>query len=476
MRNWTGALLDGGRDPGGPSHRVPSPPPGWDADPGEDAVEMSANRFAAASRRQPQAIVDAIELGLISARPSLHRAGQRRWTVRVRLGDTLSAIVQRLLQEWVRLPDVEAFRWFRAVMRLANLDTGDYPDAWIDDYLSLPDEYAFSDDGGELRPFAFGRPTVMFALGRRIAQRRDGHSRVPLAAAITGDVRTALAAALGKDVPALVGTCLEPVVGKELKAPTPRMAARLLSMEPGQARDVAIADCCDAVENAGIVEESEIPLCHYRMEIVLRGVAPGDVRAFRNRIKAYLKGRILKWTAPHARVKDVYAYMAADTRMVAWAEESTGELREWLLANRPRPPRDAGFYALLERYHGKLAGKGLKGRKRRSDPIAESFDDMQGECEAAYAAVREFEAECAKGHLAAGDEPEFAFSYPAALPGPFGRDTGRTMLVNLRSITCDGLMARVMERFEPDRWASPSCLRTAGAGRSTIPPSRRGAS
>ncbi len=447
---WQGGLLQGERDPGGPHHAPLAPPVGWDPDPGAGAIEVAAEVFARNSGVSRRAVEEALDIGLLSRRRETGARGRVQCLIRVPHADeTLGRIIGRLLANWVKLANISDMMWFARSMRLGRFRLSDYPDAWIDDFLALPNDYARAEDMFEMKPLVYGLHRDLMDFSRRVTARRDGFLRMAHVAPLRGDVRKALKAGLGADVPDLAGTCLERTVGKALTAPTPQLAARLLAMEPGVARDVAIADCCDAVANCGLEDESSIALAHFRMAIVLKGVARGDLREFRRRVKAYLAGRIMRRLGPYAREHDVINYMACSRRMEVWAGEEIPErLRTWLMENRPIVPRDRGFYAMIDRHHERTERKGLKRRKARSDPIAASFDDTLAECEANYAAIVEFDGECAKGHAAAGDDPDFAFSYPTAIPGPFGRDTGRVMLVNLRSVTVEHLMELVRGRFD----------------------------
>jgi len=436
---------------GAPVHEPLRAPAGWDPDQGSDAGDVSLHQYAAASERDDRKVREALAIGLIAGRllPARHGDTREFWRIptsewRATMGD----VVRHLLSNWVPLRSLADFRWFDRVLTIAGFPLSCVPDEWLDDFLALPDDYAHSGTEMELRAVLTGSQEELWQIAYRIALRRDGAANIKRVPPVEGDVRTALLGALSPDVPPVVGNCLERSVGSHCRVPTPIMAARLLAMRPGPMRDAAIVDTCDAVENAGLVEETAIPLSHYRMGIVLRGVEPGDERGVRRRIKAYLKGRILPGTRLGPKVDDVYNLMAQERRMLLAAHEPVPEeLKLWLLANRPSVPRDRAFYGMVERIAAKLAAKGLRSRKARSDVIADNFDDTLAEGEANLAAILELEREAARGHEHAGDDPDYHFSYQTGLPGPYGRDTGRTMLVNLRSVKVGHLLSRINGRI-----------------------------
>lgn len=418
-------------------------PAGWRPEAGR--FEVSAHAFARANGREIIKIYEGIILGFLPGGNVVRKVPggvKAIWVVHLETPEQrLSDFLDRLVTNWPGLRSIAEFRWFDRCLEVCGVGSSfEVPDSWVDDYIALPDAHDFDNTLNELRSVRSGLTGDLIKLGRRIELRRHGVIGPEWIAPIEGDPIALLSEVLGKDVPELTFTCLEPIVGAARPKPSPHLVGRLISIE-GPMRDVAIADTCDAMANCDLVRDFSIPLMHWRMSKVLSGVERGDHRCLRRRIRAYLDGRILRTVPPRARVSDVFGWMACEARMSQWASEPVSdELRDWLLENKPEVPRDLGFLKMVLKAEARVTAAGKRGRKVRSDLIAAGFDDWLAEAEANHACASLAKAEFAKAHAAAGEEPNYRHSYAAPLLDAQARDTGELMLVNIRSVSVSWLM------------------------------------
>lgn len=431
------------------------PPPEWDPEPPGVVVEEAAFAFARRSGRGANIVCQAILIGFVPG--SVRRMGTRlSWTVRLSdPADTIDTFMDRLDALAPALASVGDRRWYNHARRISGRTKDKVPDHWIASCAVLPDSFDGDMHESEIAALITCSRDEACRVGREMATLRTGLVRMRRVEPHVGDVRAALLDALPPKTPEFIGTCLERNVGKHMEAPTAEQTARLLSIGPAY-RAMAIASMADALANAFLARVETVPLGLYRMSVVLERARRGDLREVRRRVAAYLRGRILPGVSDWARLDDVYQWLAAESRMRAWAAEgSTPQaLKTWLLEVKPDVPRDRTFVKGLERYHDRLR-EGATGRRRvRADPIADNFDLYLAEADASLADASAIEREAALAHAAAEAAGEVDHRFAVELPvrdAQFG-DTGAKMLLNLRSVQVGEQLRRLLKSRGPELW------------------------
>lgn len=420
-------------------------PTWWSPAPLSGVYRERAAIFARRSGKSGRGVKIAILNGFLPGEV-VNEGGHLAWNVLLSgKRETADDIVDRFLASAEHIANGRELRWAcDGLKQLGRLEP--IPDLLTKAYSQLSDSFEGDTHESEINAVMLCSRPEAFRVGRDVSRIRTGFARTRRMPPLEGDVRKALADALGPEVPELVGTCLERQFGESVPAPTAETAARLLAIGADY-RPFAIATSCDALANAFLVKEGDIPLAHCRMSVVLAGVSRGDRREIRRRIKAYLDGRILRLVPPWCRVSDVYEWLASERRARLWAEEVTtpAPLREWLHENMPEVPRDRGFMKMVEWHHDRLRAGATARRRVAADHIADNFDEMLAEMEAIAEDCGTIHRSTMAAHAAARQDGVNELKFAIALPVRSGASarTSEELLLDFRSVRVRAQLERI---------------------------------
>jgi hypothetical protein len=397
------------------------------------------------------ALAELIEIGFLEAK----KTPRSRQIVLPDHDVSLLSLYIEFAEKAVPLVTTADFRRFDRIRTLTGGGALPVPDYWFDDYTAQPMRYNADSSKAEVRAVLKMTEREIPRVSREIdlrLQRADGETGYVkqrwLRAEVPLDHRKALIDALSPDVPPLTYTWLDPKTGRNAPEIPVQAAARLLSMRPGRARDVAIVHCAVSAANSEVVALADQALGHVRGEDLFAGIdTVADPRAVEVQALRYLAREVRPHDLPWARVNALNHHMAGSNSLIDYADEPISEkLRAWLKTNAPARLDSREFKRAFHLNLLSLAQMGDVRRKARTDPIALKFDDHLAEAEANLAEATLLHTKAMAGHAAAGSNEEYAFSFEMPIRGERRRDTGATMLVNAVSITAGRLLQRLLAK------------------------------
>ncbi len=442
MRSWQRRKAARSKPSAKPAPRSPALPTGPRVRKGPQDIHTPkalAQRWGCSERK----VVEGIKLGMIDG-------------FRTEVGDTvvwhaltnspdmdLKDRLDALEEGEPGLPNVDAMLRYDRMRLVADGSTRPIPDFWCREHLLLPDRYEGDMLGQELHGVLTISDKMADALRVRLEWMDVEMVSASPAPDFPGDGKAALLAALGPAVPTLRHTWLDPIGGGAYPDIPPNVVTRLLAVDPAH-RPLAIAHTAKAVAEQAYPSFAGLALDHLRIGIVLQNVNRNDPEAIKERILKFMAGEILRGTPPTAVRRAVYVLLVAERDLDRWHDEPLPlPLKTWLRGAQLRVPTDAPFRRAINRFVTDIANDGLAGRKVRSDPIRDAYSEQMAELKSKLDEAQVIHDKIEEGHHEAGRRPPFRFSFPLAEKDEDGRDTGRSMLVLMESVTVEHLCARL---------------------------------